>query len=175
MDYRLHLQDPTAGTPTYLFEEVVAAASTATQGRALFAFASRDGVDALLEDPEIVGLLRRGTFELVVGVDAVTTRPALERLLQASRKYRSFRPLVFWNDTGRLFHPKMCFFAGNRNAIEGALKSLSSVIREAGEDPDAVFAEIADERTKLAKLGITVAPTNGQQQAPIVDVAQGAN
>lgn len=65
--------------------------------------------------------------------------------------------------------------AGNRNAIEGALKSLSSVIREAGEDPDAVFAEIADERTKLAKLGITVAPTNGQQQAPIVDVAQGAN
>lgn len=116
MDYRLHLQDPTAGTPTYLFEEVVAAASTATQGRALFAFASRDGVDALLEDPEIVGLLRRGTFELVVGVDAVTTRPALERLLQASRKYRSFRPLVFWNDTGRLFHPKMCFFAGNRNA-----------------------------------------------------------
>ena len=112
MDYRLHLQDPTAGTATYLFEEVVAAASKATQGRALFAFASKDGVDALLQDPEVVGLLRRGTFELVVGVDAVTTRPALERMLEASRKYRSFRPLVFWNETGRLFHPKLCFFAG---------------------------------------------------------------
>lgn len=116
MDYRLHLQDPTSGAPTYLFEEVVAAASKATHGRALFAFVSRDGVDALLQDPEIVGLLRRGSFELVVGVDAVTTRPALERMLQASRKYRSFRPLVFWNDTGRLFHPKMCFFASERDA-----------------------------------------------------------
>ena len=116
MDYRLQLQDPTAGAPTYLFEEVVAAASKATHGRALFAFASKDGVHALLQDPEVVGLLRRGTFELVVGVDAVTTRPALERMLEASREYRSFRPLVFWNDTGRLFHPKLCFFAGDREA-----------------------------------------------------------
>lgn len=116
MRYSLHLQDPTADTATYLFEEVVAAASTATHGRALFAFASKDGVDALLQDPEIVGLLRRGTFDLVVGVDAVTTRPALERMLEASRSHRSFRPLVFWNETGRLFHPKLCFFAGKRAA-----------------------------------------------------------
>lgn len=82
----------------------------------MFAFASEYGVDALLEDPEVVGLLRRGTFEVVVGIDAVTTRAALQRLLDASRAIKSFRPRVFWNESGRLFHPKLCYFAGDRRA-----------------------------------------------------------
>lgn len=116
MDYFLHLQDPTASSTTYLFEEIVAAARNATRGRAIFAFASKDGVDALMEDPELVGLLRRGSFEMIVGIDAVTTRPALQRLLDASRTFRSFRAVVFWNETGRLFHPKLCYFAGDRSA-----------------------------------------------------------
>jgi HKD family nuclease len=114
MDYTLHLQDPTASPATYLFEEIVAAARKATHGRAIFAFVSRDGVDALFEDPELVALLRRGTFEIVVGIDAVTTRPALERLVQFSRSYRSLRASVFWNESQHLFHPKLCYFAGDR-------------------------------------------------------------
>lgn len=117
MDYTLHLQDPTASEGTYLFEEIVAAAKKAKHGRAMFAFASKDGVDALFEDPELVALLRRGTFDVVVGIDAVTTRPALERLVAFSRSHRSLRASVFWNETQHLFHPKLCYFAGDRGDI----------------------------------------------------------
>lgn len=46
----------------------------------------------------------------------MTTRSALERLLEASRTYATFRPLVFWNETSHLFHPKLCFFSGERSA-----------------------------------------------------------
>jgi hypothetical protein len=117
MDYSLHVQDPSASSAaTYLFEEIVAAARKSAGARAMFAFASKYAVDALLEDPEVVGLLRRGTFEMVVGIDAVTTRAALQRLLDASRAFKSFHPKVFWNESGRLFHPKLCYFADDRSA-----------------------------------------------------------
>jgi hypothetical protein len=132
MDYTLHLQDPTANTPTYLFEAIVGAARHAKNGRAIFAFASRDGVDALLDDPELVALLKRGTLDLIVGIDAVTTRAALQRLLDRSRSRPSLRPFVFWNETDRLFHPKLCHFGsdtlttllvGSGNLTHGGLQS----------------------------------------------------
>ena len=116
MQYTLHVQDPTASAATYLFEEIVAAARKAKYARAMFAFASRDGVEALLGDPDLVSLLERGRLDIVVGVDAVTTRPALERRREFAQSYDSLRASVFWNNTGRLFHPKMCYFAGDRSA-----------------------------------------------------------
>jgi lambda family phage portal protein len=41
-----------------------------------------------------------------------------------------------------------------KEAHRGTVKSISETIREMGEDPDKVFAEIAAERKKLAELGI---------------------
>lgn len=41
-----------------------------------------------------------------------------------------------------------------KEAHRGTVKSISETIREMGEDPDKVFAEIAAERKKLADLGI---------------------
>lgn len=43
-----------------------------------------------------------------------------------------------------------------KEAIRGGLKSLSASIREQGDDPDLVFAEIAQDRQKLKDLGVLV-------------------
>jgi lambda family phage portal protein len=43
----------------------------------------------------------------------------------------------------------------NQLAIDGRIRSISSVIRETGHDPDDVFNEIAEERKKLDELGIS--------------------
>ncbi len=43
----------------------------------------------------------------------------------------------------------------NQGSVDYRFRSISSVIRESGADPDDVFAEIADERKKMEELGIT--------------------
>lgn len=57
-----------------------------------------------------------------------------------------------------------------REEIDGRLQSLSEKIRERGYDPDEVFQEIADEKEKLKKLGITAGaggtPPPGQPGQP---------
>ncbi len=42
----------------------------------------------------------------------------------------------------------------NKEAIDARIKSLSSVIREQGGDPDEVFNEIAEEQKRMKELGI---------------------
>lgn len=44
----------------------------------------------------------------------------------------------------------------DKEELAGCLSSLSAKLRERGEDPEAVFAEIAQERKRLADLGIAV-------------------
>jgi len=41
-----------------------------------------------------------------------------------------------------------------KEGLRGGLQSLSAAIRERGDDPGAVFREIADERARLKELGI---------------------
>jgi lambda family phage portal protein len=43
----------------------------------------------------------------------------------------------------------------NQGSVDYRFRSISSVIRESGGDPDDVFAEIAAERKKMDALGIT--------------------
>ena len=43
----------------------------------------------------------------------------------------------------------------NQGSVDYRFRSISSVIRESGGDPDDVFAEIAEERKKMDALGIT--------------------
>ena len=50
----------------------------------------------------------------------------------------------------------------NQGAVASRFRSTSSVIREAGGDPDEVFAEIADELKKMDVLGITPADVSKQ-------------
>jgi HKD family nuclease len=112
MKYEFRLQDPTNPQTIYLFEALVEGFSEACAARGIFAFASRDGVDALLTDEAVTDFLGRGALDLIVGLDAVTNRPTLERLQELQTEYASLQVRVFWNRTTGLFHPKIAHFEG---------------------------------------------------------------
>ena len=98
MQLRVCIQDPTHTGTTYLYEAILEAAARASDWRGLYAFATRDGVDHLIEDKVIHDLMGRGGgIDLVVGVDAVTNRATLERLQELEERHENFRPRVFWN------------------------------------------------------------------------------
>lgn len=90
----------------------------------MYAFASRGGVDQLIEDPVVQAFLKRGgEIDLIVGIDAVTNRTTLERLQELEQKHVKFRPRIFWNESSALFHPKISHFAfedGHETVIVGS-------------------------------------------------------
>ena len=60
---------------------------------------------------------------LLVGIDAVTNRHALERLQELEHQYESLSVHVFRNPTDALFHPKVARFDypdGRRSMIVGS-------------------------------------------------------
>lgn len=149
MEYEFLLQDPVSGN-TALVDQVIAAMEDADECRGLFAFASRNGVDEFFGSPQAIEFLRRGTCRIVVGIDAVTTRAALERLRELESWHPGFEARVFDNTSGRLFHPKLCYFrhqdggqtliVGSGNLTPGGLSGnyeAFTVIRAApGEELD---------------------------------------
>ena len=102
----------------------MAAAVGVKSWRAVFSFASRDGVNWLLEDSVINQLVDgEAQIEFTVGLDAITNRQTLERLLEFDQLHMNFRSRVFWNDFSSLFHPKICDFLypdGSRTLIVGS-------------------------------------------------------
>ena len=118
------IQDPTRTDTTYLYEAIIGAAQGATTWRGVYAFASREGVNWLFDDPVIGQLLTSGReVDLLVGLDAVTNRQTLERLQELEQGNQCFRPRVFWNDVVSLFHPKISDFTypdGGRTLIVGS-------------------------------------------------------
>jgi HKD family nuclease len=132
VEYAFHFQDPTDPETVYLFEALVEGFSESKTAMAIFAFASRDGVNSLLMDPAVKEFLGRGTFDLIVGLDAVTNRPTLERLQELQAEHDTLKVRVFWNRSTGLFHPKIAKFkkqdgcqsvvVGSGNFTPGGLK-----------------------------------------------------
>ena len=124
MEIEFCIQDPSHPGTTYLFEAIIRAAVGATTWRGIYAFASRDGVDWLFEDPVINQLVNGGIeVDLLVGLDAVTNRRTLERLQELEQLNEHFRPQVLWNDFSWLFHPTISDFTypdGGRTVIGGS-------------------------------------------------------
>jgi hypothetical protein len=119
------MQDPTDPDTEYLYEAIISEAITATAWQGMYAFATRGGVDQLVEDPVVQEFLGRGgEIDLIVGIDAITNRATLERLLDLAKKHaKLFRPRVFWNDSSGLFHPKISHFRfkdGHQTVIVGS-------------------------------------------------------
>ena len=123
MEYQLHIQDPDQSSTRYLFESMVEAAESANSWHGIFAFASKNGIENLFRDPSFGKFLSTGTASLIVGIDAVTNRAALETLQQFEAEFAGLTARVFWNKTSKLFHPKLSLFesaAGSRELIVGS-------------------------------------------------------
>jgi hypothetical protein len=112
--FDLVLQDPTREGLPCLIDAIGDAASDATFGRGLFSFATVAGVDLLMQKPSIEALVRRGSFELILGIDAITNRETLERVQELALTRPGLKPHVFWHTTNGIFHPKFCYFHAGR-------------------------------------------------------------
>jgi hypothetical protein len=110
----LHLQDP--GAPSgYLLEAMLDAAKGADRGGGIFAFATADGIRASLHDKAFGRLLKRGTFDLVVGVDSITNVLAVEELARSVSQYAGLSGRVLVHAESVLFHPKVSWFGKGSN------------------------------------------------------------
>jgi hypothetical protein len=109
------IQDPSWPDSVYLLEEIFEACDGASQGAGVFAFASAGGVKLLLNDPTFKDFLSKSTFELVVGVDAVTDNAALDALAACVAADGNLKVQVFLDESATsLFHAKMCWFRHQR-------------------------------------------------------------
>ena len=143
------IQDPTYAGTTYLYEAILAAAAQASDWRGLYAFASRDGVDHLIEDKIVHDFMEGGgAIDLIVGIDAVTNRGTLERMQELEHRHNNFRPKVFWNENRGLFHPKISDFGlagGGRTLIIGSGNLTPGGLMSNFEAYTIITADQADE------------------------------
>lgn len=124
MEFEFCIQDPTDPETHYLYEAIIGAAAEASTWRGMYAFATRGGVDQLIEDPVVHDFMQRGgAIDLIVGIDAVTNRQTLERMQDLEARHPTFQPRVFWHSTRGLFHPKISHFGypdGRKKLIVGS-------------------------------------------------------
>lgn len=149
MNCRFHFQDPTSADTVYLCEAILEASKGASSCEGVFAFASRAGVDALLEDPQAQSFLEASSMSLLIGIDAVTTRDALVRLKEFESSYQRLSVQVFWNPTNALFHPKVARFeyldgsklmiVGSGNLTPGGLRQNFEAFGVMRVDPGEEF------------------------------------
>lgn len=106
-----HLQDPGNPDATFLLEVLIKECQVSTGGGASFAWATRRGVNLFLENAIFLEFIKHNTFDLIIGVDAVTDVSALEALSSLQSQLDNLTVSVFLNlYTGPLFHPKVSWF-----------------------------------------------------------------
>lgn len=115
----LLIQDPFEDDPSYLDEAIFEACEDADSGGAMFAFASSAGANQVLNDEVFSNFAASNSFDLIVGVDAVTNLKALETIGLAAGRLNAMSASVFLHkERGSLFHPKFCWF---RNGKRGRI------------------------------------------------------
>lgn len=150
MEYKFFIQDLNRPEPHYLIEAIIEQLNDTETVLwiGLFAFASRLGIENLLDDTDVRGFLRRGNTELIVGIDAITDPSALEKLRELENHYQKFSVRVFDKQMKGIFHPKIAYFrkdngrqviiVGSGNLTPGGLKNnieaYSVFILDCGEN-----------------------------------------
>jgi hypothetical protein len=115
VDFRI--QDPSWPNSSYLLEVILENLSTATHGAGMFAFASPGGVRLLLRDADFSAFLKRGKYELIVGVDAVTNTAALDAIKAVMAEFPSLSARAFLDDSSQaLFHAKFSWFRSKQKS-----------------------------------------------------------
>lgn len=117
MDSKILLQDPADERSPNVLESLLEACDGATDGGAVFAYASRAGISMLFKDKQFAKFLRRGTFDLVVGLDSITNEASINQLRDEEKRYPKLVVRAFLHNRKVTFHPKFAWF---RTPIGGA-------------------------------------------------------
>lgn len=91
-------------------DAIAAAATGATSATGMFAWASREGLRRLLNEPMLQTLLDVGEVRLIIGLDAVTNTQSLDALASAMSSMPSLHVDIFLHNEARIFHPKTIWF-----------------------------------------------------------------
>lgn len=150
-DISLRLQTPD-GEAGQLLDVLLYAAANAERGGGIFAFATADGIRALVGSDEFSGLLKAGPFRLVVGVDSVTNTRALEELSASAKRHSGLAAHVLVHERSVLFHPKLSWFVAGRRLtlITGSGNLTVRGLRENWE----AFTTIALEGASAARMEV---------------------
>jgi HKD family nuclease len=150
----LHIQNPQLESSFSLHEAMMRACTGAKSGGGAFAFVTSGGVRLCLEDKEFQKFLKKGDFELVVGVDEVTDLNAVNQLSRLSKEFGHLKVSAFAHDfTDCIFHPKFCWFetatggtliVGSGNLTVRGLRRNWEAFSMVSLDADAFRAVIAE-------------------------------
>ena len=107
----LYIQDPIFSKSYSTHEALISSCINSVKGYGSYAFASASGVEILFEDKEFGGLLDRGTYSMVVGIDEITNLKCLDKLNEIASKKPNFSVKAYYQENkSSLFHPKFSFF-----------------------------------------------------------------
>lgn len=105
------IQDPDDSDGIYLVEALLEACQDASRGGGAFAFATAAGAKLFLEDETFLAFAVEHSFDLIVGIDAITNNEALNAITSAARGAPGLNVYVFLHERqDSLFHPKFCWF-----------------------------------------------------------------
>ncbi|MEL0646826.1 phospholipase D family protein [Pseudoalteromonas agarivorans] len=118
----LHIQNPAGLSGKLLHDSILTEANKASSGGGAFAFATKGGVELLLESHQFREILRNGSFTLIVGLDGITDTKAIACLKSYSEKYNTLTVKAFYHEeSGAIFHPKFSWFQNTKEPEEGSL------------------------------------------------------
>jgi hypothetical protein len=106
----LRIQDPSFQESLSLHEALIEACNDAELGAGTFAFATLDGVKLFMEDTAFIEFISEGSFQVLVGMDAITDRRAVEKLCELNDQLDGLNVTAFLHNGRNLFHPKLCWF-----------------------------------------------------------------
>ena len=115
----LCIQDPSYKDSMYLHESLLTACDKSVSGGGAYAFATKDGVELLLEDESFRKMINKGSFFLIVGMDDITNFRALQALKSLQEKYNGHLIVKVYvhNSKGSTFHPKFSWFKTDDGGI----------------------------------------------------------
>lgn len=106
----LLFQDPSNLSSTSLLETLLSSFEGAKKIGAAFAFVSSAGVRLITNDESFRRHIQNQTMRVVVGMDAVTNRTAIDSLRAVAEEFPNFQVQAFINHRpGAIFHPKFCW------------------------------------------------------------------
>jgi len=128
----LRIQDPTDADSAYLIDALLDACHGAEAAGGAFAFLSPGGVRLLFKAELFKDFIARGSFDLLVGVDAITDTGAVRELAAVQAESpRLGASVLIPNHPRSIFHPKFAWFdhgnggvllTGSGNLTAGGLR-----------------------------------------------------
>lgn len=113
------IQDPSYKESQYLHEALIEACVDGIYGGGAYAFASKEGIELLIEDDNFKQILRNGHFLLIVGMDDITNIFSVNTLRKLRDKYSGHLTVKAYihHNKGSIFHPKYSWFANKEGGV----------------------------------------------------------